>query len=126
MWLRLFMGVLPALLLVFAVLRDTCQDTLTTSVMIFFVIMTAQAFSLAFRGLGGERVIQDRFALIPGGTTTAILFFFRGVAPPEVKTGAIYRGMWPFIYIQLAAVVIVMLFPTIATWLPTSMGWMNK
>jgi TRAP-type mannitol/chloroaromatic compound transport system permease large subunit len=54
------------------------------------------------------------------------LFFFRGVAPPEVQTREIYRGVWPFIYIQLAAVVIVMLFPAIATWLPTSIGWMNK
>ncbi len=108
---RLIKGVMPALLLVFAVLcsimagvaapteaaaigalggllivglsgklskkvlRDTCMDTLTTSAMIFFVIMTAQAFSLAFRGLGGERLIQDLFTLIPGGTTTDILFF---------------------------------------------------
>jgi tripartite ATP-independent transporter DctM subunit len=223
LWLRLAKGVLPALLLVLAVLgsimggvaapteaaaigalgsivivaasgklsvkvlRDTCRDTLITSAVIFFVIMTAQAFSLAFRGLGGERLIQDLFALIPGGTFADILFFmavlfvagvllewaeisyivlplflpyfvaqgvdmvwlaalicinlqtsfltppvgwslffFRSVAPAVVQTREIYRGVWPFIGLQLGAVLVVMAFPSIATWLPTAMGWMNR
>jgi tripartite ATP-independent transporter DctM subunit len=169
------------------VLRETCMDTLVTSAMIFFVIMTAQAFSLAFRGLGGERLIQDLFTLIPGGTTTDVLFFmgvifiagvllewaeisyivlplflpyfvtqgvdmvwlaalicinlqtsfltppvgwslffFRGVAPPAVLTQEIYRGQWPFIGLQLGAVVIVFIFPSIATWLPGAIGWLNR
>jgi TRAP-type mannitol/chloroaromatic compound transport system permease large subunit len=67
--------------------------------------------------------MQTSFLTPPVGWS---LFFFRGVAPPVVQTREIYRGVWPFIYIQLAAVLIVMLFPAIATWLPTSMGWMNK
>jgi TRAP-type mannitol/chloroaromatic compound transport system permease large subunit len=54
------------------------------------------------------------------------LFFFRGVAPLVVQTSEIHRGVWPFIYIQMVAVVIVMVLPAIATWLPTSMGWMNQ
>lgn len=187
-------GALGSLLIVAAsrrlnlkVLRETALDTMTTSAMIFFVIMTAQAFSLAFRGLGGERLIQDLFALIPGGTTTDILFFmgvlflagillewaeisyivlplflpyfvaqgvdmvwlaalicimmqtsfltppvgwslffFRRVAPAVVQTREIHRGVWPFIWMQLGAVVIVLIFPAIATWLPTAIGWMNR
>lgn len=50
----------------------------------------------------------------------------RGVAPAVVQTREIYRGVWPFIYIQLGAVLIVMFFPVIVTWLPASVGWMNK
>ena len=77
--------------------------------------------------LGHSRKSTFRLALWASwGGLVWSLFFFRGVAPPELQTREIYRGVWPFIYIQLAAVVIVMFFPAIATWLPTSMGWMNK
>lgn len=46
------------------------------------------------------------------------LFFLRGVAPPEVTTGDIYRGIIPFVAIQLIAMVLVWVFPVLATWLP--------
>jgi TRAP-type mannitol/chloroaromatic compound transport system permease large subunit len=39
-----------------------------------FILMCAQAFSLAFRGLQGERLVQDFFAFLPGGTTADIWF----------------------------------------------------
>ena len=67
--------------------------------------------------------MQTSFLTPPVGWS---LFFFRSVAPAVVQTREIYRGVWPFIWIQLGAVLIVMLFPAIATWLPTAMGWMNK
>lgn len=46
------------------------------------------------------------------------LFFLRGVAPPEVTTAQIYRGVLPFILIQLVGVLSVIIFPQLATWLP--------
>jgi tripartite ATP-independent transporter DctM subunit len=60
--------------LTWTVLRDTVQTTLRTSAMVFFILICAQAFSLAFRGLNGEDLVLDLFALVPGGLTADILF----------------------------------------------------
>ncbi|MCF8017366.1 MAG: TRAP transporter large permease subunit, partial [Chromatiaceae bacterium] len=46
------------------------------------------------------------------------LFYLRGVAPPELSTGQIYRGVAPFILIQLLMLATLALFPGLATWLP--------
>jgi len=49
------------------------------------------------------------------------LFVMRGIAPTEITTLDIYRAATPFIIIQAICVVIVMLFPSLATWLPSFM-----
>jgi len=46
------------------------------------------------------------------------LIMMKGVAPPEVSTRDIWRSVPPFVLIQLAVLILVMLFPQIATWLP--------
>ncbi len=46
------------------------------------------------------------------------LFYLRGVAPPEVTTMHIYKGVVPFVVIKLVALVILAVFPELATWLP--------
>jgi tripartite ATP-independent transporter DctM subunit len=167
-----------------AVLRDTTYATTRITAMMMFILMCAQAFSLAFRGLQGERLVQDFFAYVPGGTSGAIwflmliifilgffiewieisyiavplflpifiaanvdmvwlatlicvnlqtsfltppfgwaLFFLRGVAPPEITTGDIYRGIIPFVGMQIFALVLVFMFPQLALWLPRAIGW---
>lgn len=166
------------------VLRETCQATTRISAMVLFILICAQAFSLAFRGLHGEALVQDAFKLLPGGINASIwflmllifvlgffiewieisyiavplflpvfisanvdlvwlatlicinlqtsfltppfgwsLFFLRGVAPPEISTNDIYRGIIPFVAIQILALVLVFCFPGIATWLPKAIGW---
>lgn len=166
------------------VLREVMQGTTRTSAMVLFILVCAQVFSLAFRGLQGEKLIEDLFAFLPGGTTTAIwflmalifvlgffiewieisyiavplflpifaaaqvdmvwlamlitvnlqtsfltppfgwaLFFLRGVAPPQVSTRQIYLGVMPFIALQALGLLLVFLFPAIATWLPRAIGW---
>jgi tripartite ATP-independent transporter DctM subunit len=166
------------------VLRETCQATLRTTAMMMFILICAQVFALAFRGLQGERIVHDLFALLPGGIAADIwflmliifilgffiewieisyiavplflpvfaaaqvdmvwlatlicvnlqtsfltppfgwaLFFLRGVAPPEVTTGDIYRGIVPFVLMQLLALLLCFLYPGIATWLPRTIGW---
>jgi tripartite ATP-independent transporter DctM subunit len=168
----------------YQVMRATVQATTRISAMVLFILICAQAFSLAFRGLHGERLVQDAFRLLPGGIDASIwflmglifvlgffiewieisyiavplflpifidantdlvwlstmicvnlqtsfltppfgwsLFFLRGVAPPEITTRDIYRGIVPFVAIQVMAVVIVFFFPGIATWLPKAIGW---
>lgn len=165
-------------------LRETVQATTRITAMVLFILICAQVFSLAFRGLQGERLVQDVFALLPGGINADIwflmalifvlgffiewieisyiavplflpifinantdlvwlgtlicmnlqtsfltppfgwsLFFLRGVAPPEVTTRDIYRGIVPFVLMQLMALVLVFFFPGLATWLPKAIGW---
>jgi TRAP-type mannitol/chloroaromatic compound transport system permease large subunit len=59
--------------------------------------------------------IQTSFLTPPLGYA---LFYLRGVAPPEVKTTDIYRGVAPFIVVQVIALAMVVLFPQLVTWLP--------
>lgn len=185
------MGALGALLLVtltgrmnFKVLRETMDSTFKITGMTLFVLMMAQVFSLSFRGLGGDDLIDQLFAFLPGGMWGGLifmmlllfllgffldwieityivlplllpfmisqgvdliwlcilvamnlqtsfltppfgwsLFYLRGVAPPQITTGDIYRGVMPYIGIQALGLLLVLLFPTIATWLPRAIGW---
>jgi tripartite ATP-independent transporter DctM subunit len=59
--------------------------------------------------------LQTSFLTPPFGFA---LFYLRGVAPPEVTTGQIYRGVIPFVGIQVAALLILAAFPGLVTWLP--------
>jgi tripartite ATP-independent transporter DctM subunit len=59
--------------------------------------------------------LQTSFLTPPFGFA---LFYLRGVAPPEVTTGQIYRGVIPFVAIQIIALVILAVFPGLVTWLP--------
>ncbi len=168
----------------FSVLRAVARATLSTSAMVFFILICAQPFGLAFRGLGGEHIVQDVFRQMPGGIDGQILFlmallfvlgfflewieisyialplflpvfassgvdmvwlailvamnlqtsfltppfgwalfFLKGVAPPEITTGDIYRGVIPFIAVQLFGLALLYVFPSIVTWLPKMIGW---
>jgi TRAP-type mannitol/chloroaromatic compound transport system permease large subunit len=59
--------------------------------------------------------LQTSFLTPPFGFS---LFYLRGVAPPEVTTPMIYRGVAPFILIQLLMLGALALWPQLATWLP--------
>ncbi|MBI1422252.1 MAG: TRAP transporter large permease subunit [Gammaproteobacteria bacterium] len=185
------MGAIGALLLVAlarrlnkTVLREAVNSTFKITAMTLFVLMMAQVFSLSFRGLGGDDLIDQLFEFLPGGMWGGLLFtmvllfvlgffldwieisyivlplvlpffvrsqvdivwlcmlvamnlqtsfltppfgwslfYLKGVAPPEIKTGHIYRGVMPYIGIQILALGLVMLFPILATWLPRVIGW---
>ena len=166
------------------VLKETVQATTKITAMMMFILICAQVFALAFRGLQGEKLIHDFFNFLPGGVTADIwfvmvlifilgffiewieisyivvplflpvfinehvnlvwlatmicvnlqtsfltppfgwaLFFLRGVAPPEIRTRDIYTGIIPFVGMQILALVLVFFFPSLATWLPKSIGW---
>jgi tripartite ATP-independent transporter DctM subunit len=62
--------------------------------------------------------LQTSFLTPPFGLS---LFYLRGVAPPAVTTMHIYRGVVPFVVMQLFMLVILALFPGMATWLPRAM-----
>lgn len=164
-----------------AVMRSTTR----ISSMVFVILIGAAMFSVTFRGLGGDEIIENFLSDLPGGALAALLivmavmfvmgffldfleiifivvpivapillkmeiapgetmnpvwlgvlmginlqtsfltppfgfalFYLRGVAPDTVKTTDIYRGVIPFVIIQLIGLALIWLFPQIATWLP--------
>ena len=166
-------------------LVQVCDDTLRTTAMVMAILIGSTAFSLVFRGLGGDALISDLLLHLPGGKVGFLLvsmavifalgffidffeiafivlplllptarellgpqallwfgvvigtnlqtsfltppfgfalFYLRGVAPPELSTGAIYRGAVPFIAVQLLVLLLVILFPPLVTWLPSLMA----
>ena len=60
--------------------------------------------------------LQTSFLTPPFGFS---LFYLRGVAPRSVRTSEIYRGVIPFVLIQLVALAVLGLFPELTTWLPS-------
>jgi len=63
--------------------------------------------------------LQTSFLTPPFGFA---LFYLRGVAPPEVATRQIYRGVAPFIVIQLLLLLVLAIWPQIITWLPAQLA----
>jgi TRAP-type mannitol/chloroaromatic compound transport system permease large subunit len=59
--------------------------------------------------------LQTSFLTPPFGFS---LFYLRGVAPPEIRTGQIYKGVVPFVGLQVLAIALVIAVPALATWLP--------
>jgi tripartite ATP-independent transporter DctM subunit len=75
------MGAIGALFIValsgrltFDLMKQVARATLLVSSMVFFILICAQVFGLAFRGLGGEHLVRMMFEWVPGGTNGAILF----------------------------------------------------
>ena len=63
--------------------------------------------------------LQTSFLTPPFGFA---LFYLRGVAPATIKTTQIYRGVMPFIAIQLIAMAMIAYWPELATWLPMQLS----
>lgn len=59
--------------------------------------------------------LQTSFLTPPFGYA---LFYFKGVAPEGYTMGHIYRGIMPFVLLQLIGLVILAIFPSLVTWLP--------
>ncbi len=90
---------------------------------ITFVVVPLVAPTLLFMGVDPVWLgilmainLQTSFLTPPFGFA---LFYLRGVAPPEVRTGQIYRGALPFVAIQIIALLVTALFPGLAMWLPS-------
>jgi tripartite ATP-independent transporter DctM subunit len=153
-------------------IKETSQKTAIVSTMIFTILIGASIFSLIFRGVGGDNLIELVFGSLPGGPYTALifvlifvfllgfildfieicyvivplvappllmmgfdpvwlailiainlqtsfltppfgfsLFYLRGVADESIQTPEIYRGVIPFIMIQLIVLLLVLSMP---------------
>ena len=166
----------------FSTIKAISESTLSTTGMVFFILIGASIFSLVFRGFGGDEQIQSIFDAMPGGVTTALivvmvvifllgfildfieitfvvvpivgpvllamgvdpiwlgvviainlqtsfltppfgfaLFYLRGVAPANVETKDIYLGALPFVGLQILILILLFIYPSIATWLPAKL-----
>ncbi len=153
-------------------LKNVCDATMRITTMVIFILIGSTAFSLVFKGLHGDRFMENILVNLPGGKIGFLvvnmlvifllgffidffeiafiiipifapvaqtlgldlvwygvivganlqtsfltppfgfaLFYLRGVAPPEVKTEDIYRGVIPFILLQLLVLVLIITFP---------------
>jgi tripartite ATP-independent transporter DctM subunit len=61
--------------------------------------------------------LQTSFLTPPVGFA---LFYLKGVCPPDVRLADIYKGVIPFIILQLIALGIVLMYPSLVTWLPAA------
>ncbi|NBC95582.1 MAG: TRAP transporter large permease subunit [Deinococcus-Thermus bacterium] len=78
-------------------------------------ILLAMGLDPVWLGIMMAINLQTSFLTPPFGFA---LFYLRGVAPPSIKTMEIYKGVIPFVIIQLIGLAIVAQFPQLATWLP--------
>lgn len=77
------------------------------------VLGVPESTALVWFGVMVGMNLQTSFLTPPFGFA---LFYFRGVAPPEMKTDAIYRGAIPFIGIQILGLILLILFPDLVLW----------
>jgi TRAP-type mannitol/chloroaromatic compound transport system permease large subunit len=72
-------------------------------------------FDLLWVGILIAMNLQSSFLTPPFGFS---LFYLKGVAPKEVRTSDIYRGVVPFLLVQVVVLLLIYLFPGLVLWLP--------
>jgi tripartite ATP-independent transporter DctM subunit len=66
--------------------------------------------------------LQTSFLTPPFGFT---LFYMKGTVPPSITMAHIYRGIVPFVILQVIGLSVAMAFPELALWLPRKVGFLN-
>ena len=113
-------GVFSAMLLVMLVIfllgfiLDFIEITFVV-VPIVAPVLLAMGIDPVWLGIMIAINLQTSFLTPPFGFA---LFYLRGVAPPELPTRTLYKGVIPFIVIQVAVLGLLAVFPELATWLP--------
>ncbi|MAE64039.1 MAG: C4-dicarboxylate ABC transporter [Phycisphaeraceae bacterium] len=105
-WIEITMIVLPLVSPVIGQLQFDVPGygNLDEPVVIWFTVLVAVT-------------LQTSFLTPPVGFA---LFYLKGVCPPQVSVGHIYRGVIPFIILQLIGLGIIVAFPQLVTWLPAA------
>jgi len=110
-------GTIIIIQLTFFILGMFLDDTaiLFITMPIYIPIIKALGFDPVWFGVLYLVNMQMAYLTPPFGYC---LFLMKGVCPPDITMGDIYRSVWPFVSIQGLAVIMLMIFPQIATWLP--------
>jgi len=103
-WIEITLIILPLLAPVISALGlDISAPGIDNPELVWFVMLVAMA-------------LQTSFLTPPVGFA---LFYLKGVCPPNVKITDIYKGVVPFIMLQIAALLVLVFWPQIVLWLPT-------
>lgn len=105
-WIEITLIILPLLTPVIAGLDFQVEGygVLDQPVLVWFVMLIALT-------------LQTSFLTPPVGFA---LFYLKGVCPPEIKLTDIYKGVTPFILLQLLGLAMLIMMPSLATWLPAT------
>lgn len=103
-WIEITLIIMPLMLPVVLALEIPVEGygIVTDPSIVWFAILVAVT-------------LQTSFLTPPVGFA---LFYLKGVCPPGVTLGHIYKGVIPFVLLQLLGLAIVFLIPELATWLP--------
>ncbi len=103
-WIEITLIIMPLMLPVIHALNITVEGygVVGDPVVVWFAVLVAVT-------------LQTSFLTPPVGFA---LFYLKGVCPPDISLGHVYRGIIPFVILQLIGLGIVFLFPTVITWLP--------
>jgi tripartite ATP-independent transporter DctM subunit len=82
---------------------------------LYVPLVGALGFDLIWYGVLYTITCQIAYMTPPFGYN---LFLMRAMAPPEISLGDIYRSIIPFVFVMIVALLLVMIFPQIALWLP--------
>jgi len=163
-------------------LREAMRQTTRLTSMVFLILVGATAFGLVFRGMGGDILVEDVMAALPGGQWSFLavsmvvifvlgffldfleicfivvpilapiadgmginllwfavlvamnlqtsfltppfgfsLFYLKAAAPAEIRIQQIYRGIVPFVVLQLIVLGLLLAYPGLTLWLPRIM-----
>jgi tripartite ATP-independent transporter DctM subunit len=111
------LGIMLLILLILGCFID-CYGILLMCIPIFCPIVQELGFNPIWFGLLFTIMIQSSYLSPPFAYA---IFFLKGVAPPEVKTSDLWRAVLPWIGLQVAALILCIIFPGIITWLPEQM-----
>ncbi len=108
---------MQAILIIFGMFMDDFA-IITICAPIFMPIALSLGFDPVWYGIIFILNMQMAYLTPPFGWC---LILMKGIAPPEITTGDIWRSVPPFVGMQLLVLIMVMVFPVLAIWLPAKM-----
>ncbi len=111
------LGIMQFILLIFGMFMDD-YAIITICAPIFVPIARLLGFNTLWFSILFILNMQVAYLTPPFGWA---LILMKGVAPPEVDTNDIWKSVPPFVIMQLMVLVLVMIFPNVAVWLPNMM-----
>ena len=85
---------------------------------LFIPIIKAHGFDIVWFGVVFCMNMQISYLSPPFGPAC---FYMKSVSPPEITLGDIYKSVWPFLLLIVAALILTMVFPQLSLWLPSQM-----
>jgi tripartite ATP-independent transporter DctM subunit len=111
-------GILILMLVSFIVMGMFLDDTAMLVIVapLYIPLVRTLGFDIVWFGILYTITCQIAYITPPFGYN---LFLMRAMAPPEITLGDIYRSIAPFILLMVLSLIILMIFPQIALWLPS-------